>query len=544
MLHHFTQSISEISLPEKFTFPFNYTPHPLCVMAAEELQAYLKSKPEWAEEIQAGKMFGVLIVETERAPSLQQEIGFLAAFSGNLDGKNQHEYFVPPVFDMLKKDDFFLSEVKNISAINTEVDLLEKDEQFKLVEQKYTEAKEKATAEIEAQKQTNKANKKSRHERRKQELTKEESIELSRASVTDKNTLKALQAAWDDKLQKLKSELAIFTNKLQSLKHERKTRSAALQNKLFDNFTFLNINGQIKGLNDIFSPTAHKTPPAGAGECAEPKLLQYAFKHNMKPLAMAEFWWGNSPKNEVRHHGQYYPACKGKCEPILGHMLQGMAMDVDPLNQQKADINDIEILFEDEYLLVLNKPAGILSVPGKSDAPSVYSYIHEKYPQATGPLIVHRLDMATSGLLLIAKTKEIHKELQAQFHLRSIKKRYIAVLDGIVPDDRGRIELPLATDYYHRPCQMVDFEHGKPAITEYEVLERKNGETHIAFSLLTGRTHQLRVHSAHQLGLNCPIKGDELYGKKANRLHLHAECLEFTHPISKELIQIEKKAEF
>lgn len=528
-------------------------------MAAEEVQAYLQKRTDWAEEIQQGKMFGVLIVsvetrfiaantdneETRSIASVQTEnqIAFLAAFSGNLAGTNQHEYFVPPVFDMLKKDDFFLTEVAKISAINTRLPLLEKDENYQRLSQIYTEKKQEAENEIATQKQTNKANKAARNAKRKTEITDAESIQLSRESVEDKRSLKDLQDSWQIMLLEIEKELSAYTSEIEQLKLERKTRSAALQNKLFDNFTFLNIHGEKKGLNDIFRPTAHKTPPAGAGECAGPKLMQYAFLHGMKPLAMAEFWWGDSPKAEVRHHGHYYPACKGKCEPILGHMLQGMELDPDPLNQQKADINDIEILFEDEHLLVLNKPAGILSVPGKSDAPSVYSFIHEKYPHATGPLIVHRLDMPTSGLLLIAKTKAIHKELQAQFHLRTIKKCYKAVLTGIIAEDSGRIELPLATDYYNRPMQMVDFENGKPALTEWQVVERRSNETLIAFYPHTGRTHQLRVHAAHQLGLKCPIKGDELYGTKADRLYLHAETLEFTHPISKELIKIEKKAE-
>lgn len=538
MLHHFSQPIDSISLPQRFTFPFNYTPHPLCVMAAEELQTYLQTKPEWAEELQAGKMFGVLVVEHE------SQIGFLAAFSGNLAGTNIHPYFVPPVFDMLQKDDFFLTEVKEISAINTQLDVLEKNSNYLAAKLKLEQAQQQASLEIEIQKQNNKANKRTRDEQRKTALTDAESIELSRASVNDKNNLKRLQTLWQETILQLEQEYTLYAKQIDALKLERKTRSAALQQQLFNSFQLLNQDGETKGLVDIFKATPQKIPPAGAGECAAPKLLQYAFAHNLKPIAMAEFWWGNSPKNELRHHGQYYPACKGKCEPILGHMLHGMQLDPDPLHSKQARLEDIEILFEDEYLLVINKPAGILSVPGKSETPSIYSYICEKYPQATGPLIVHRLDMATSGLLLISKSKEIHKELQAQFHLRSIKKKYIAVLNGIVPNDHGRIELPLATDYNHRPMQMVDFEQGKPAITDWEVLERRNNETLVAFYPLTGRTHQLRMHAAHSQGLHRPIKGDELYGTKADRLYLHAEQLEFLHPVSKEVIRIEKKADF
>lgn len=291
---------------------------------------------------------------------------------------------------------------------------------------------------------------------------------------------------------------------------------------------------------------------------------------------MAEFWWGDSPKNEIRHHGYYYPSCKGKCEPILQHMLQGLEVDENPLLNPVHEEEELEIVFEDEWLLVVNKPAGMLSVPGKAeDRDSVYHRLKKKYPEATGPMIVHRLDMATSGLLLVAKTKEVHQDLQAQFANRSIKKRYVAVLDGIVLSERtgntGRIELPLCLNPLDRPRQMVSSEHGKEAITEYQIiseseritsksentfnesnrideLERSINEsrkyTRIIFYPLTGRTHQLRVHAAHPEGLGCPILGDELYGKKADRLYLHAEYIEFRHPIYGDILCIQKEADF
>lgn len=291
---------------------------------------------------------------------------------------------------------------------------------------------------------------------------------------------------------------------------------------------------------------------------------------------MAEFWWGDSPKNEIRHHGYYYPSCKGKCEPILQHMLQGLEVNENPLLNPVHEEEELEIVFEDEWLLVVNKPAGMLSVPGKAeDRDSVYHRLKKKYPEATGPMIVHRLDMATSGLLLVAKTKEVHQDLQAQFANRSIKKRYVAVLDGIVLPERtgntGRIELPLCLNPLDRPRQMVSSEHGKEAITEYQIIseseritsasentfnesnridesERSINEsrkyTRIIFYPLTGRTHQLRVHAAHPEGLGCPILGDELYGKKADRLYLHAEYIEFRHPIYGDILCIQKEADF
>ena len=307
----------------------------------------------------------------------------------------------------------------------------------------------------------------------------------------------------------------------------------------------LNYRGETKTLCDIFEQTVQKTPPAGAGECAAPKLLQEAYLHGWKPIAMAEFWWGASPRTEIRQHGQYYPACKGKCEPILSHMLQGLEIEENPMLKNRQSVpSELDIAYEDQWLVVINKPADMLSVPGKEDTVSVYSLMHKKYPEAEGPMIVHRLDMATSGLLVIAKTKRVHQHLQAQFKNRTVKKRYIALLDGTVPQDKGTVDLPICLNPLDRPRQMVHTEYGKSAITDYQVLERKDNCTRIAFYPRTGRTHQLRVHAAHLLGLNCPIVGDELYGKKADRLYLHAEALEFVHPHTGEILKITQESEF
>ena len=294
----------------------------------------------------------------------------------------------------------------------------------------------------------------------------------------------------------------------------------------------------------IFKETPQLTPPAAAGECAAPKLLQYAFENELKPLAMAEFWWGKTPKSAIRKHRQFYPACQGKCQPILGHMLIGMKVDENPLLNNPAKGKKINIIYEDDELLVINKPTEFLSVPGKTIQDSVYERMKIQFPKATGPLIVHRLDMSTSGLMLIAKTKDTHKNLQRQFIKRSVKKRYVALLDGLVNEDHGFIDLPLRLDIDDRPRQLVCYEHGKSAHTKWKVIERKNNQTKIHFYPITGRTHQLRVHSAHSKGLNMPIVGDDLYGKRSNRLHLHAESVEFEHPISKKLMNFQVEAEF
>lgn len=562
MIHFFKKPVSHLALPEKFTYPFHYTPHPLCVLAAEEVKKYIASRKEWQEELASGKMFGVLIVQTdngitnnEENPNEENQIGYLAAFSGNLAGKNLHPYFVPPVYDLLQPEGFFKIEEEQISAINIRIRELENSSSYLDSKEKWKIETEQANAVLNQAKAELKMAKKAREIRRQSspEISEEEQASLIRESQYQKAEYKRLEKEWKKRLEELETEVRYFDIEIERLKTERKERSAALQRKLFEQFRLLNAQGEVKDLYTIFEQTVQKVPPAGAGECALPKLLQYAYLHQLKPLAMAEFWWGDSPKNEIRHHGYYYPSCKGKCEPILQHMLQGLEVDENPLLNPVHEDKELEIVFEDEWLLVVNKPAGMLSVPGKAeDRDSVYHRLKKKYPEATGPMIVHRLDMATSGLLLVAKTKEVHQDLQAQFANRSIKKRYVAVLDGIVLSERkGRIELPLCLNPLDRPRQIVNKEYGKEAITEYRIIsesgriiDESRKHTRIIFYPLTGRTHQLRVHAAHPEGLGCPILGDELYGKKADRLYLHAEYIEFRHPIYGDILRIQKEADF
>ena len=541
MLHRFTTSISDIPLPERFTYPFCYTPHPLCVMAAEEVQNYLSKQSDWQEELSQGKMFGVLIVQTEDGST-----GYLAAFSGILAGKNIHPYFVPPVYDLLQPQGFFKTEEENISAINRRIRRLEEDKKYIDLRSDLTQTTQSAQDALSiAKTQLKEAKDKRELLRKTGQLNAKEEAELIRESQFQKAEYKRLERSWKDKIASLQVEAGNWEKQIQELKTERKVRSAALQQQLFEQFRMLNYRGEVITLCDIFEQTVHKTPPAGAGECAAPKLLQQAYLHHWKPIAMAEFWWGNSPKNEVRHHGYYYPACKGKCEPILRHMLQGLEVEANPMQQEAERGNEkLNIVYEDQWLLIINKPAGMLSVPGKERQTSIYDLARKAYPEADGPMIVHRLDMATSGLLIIAKDKKTHQHLQAQFKNRSIRKKYIALLDGIVPEDEDTIELPLCPNPLDRPRQMVDTQYGKPAITYYQVLERTDKYTRIAFYPHTGRTHQLRVHAAHPSGLHCPIIGDELYGKKDKRLYLHAESIEFTHPVNGQSMCVTEKADF
>lgn len=541
MLHRFTTSISDIPLPERFTYPFCYTPHPLCVMAAEEVQNYLSKQSDWQEELSQGKMFGVLIVQTEDG-----SIGYLTAFSGILAGKNIHPYFVPPVYDLLQPQGFFKIEEENISTINRRICRLEEDKKYIDLLSDLTQTTQSAQDALSiAKTQLKEAKEKRELLRKTGQLDAKEEADLIRESQFQKAEYKRLERSWKDKIASLQVEAGNWEKQIQELKAERKVRSAALQQQLFEQFRMLNYRGEVITLCDIFEQTVHKTPPAGAGECAAPKLLQQAYLHHWKPIAMAEFWWGNSPKNEVRHHGYYYPACKGKCEPILRHMLQGLEVEANPMQQEAERGNEkLNIVYEDQWLLIINKPAGMLSVPGKERQTSIYDLAREAYPEAEGPMIVHRLDMATSGLLIIAKDKKTHQHLQAQFKNRSIRKKYIALLNGVVPEDEGTIELPLCPNPLDRPRQMVNTQYGKPAITYYQVLERTDKYTRIAFYPHTGRTHQLRVHAAHPSGLHCPIIGDELYGKKDKRLYLHAESIEFTHPVNGQSMCITEKADF
>lgn len=538
-VHYFPTPAVHLDLPEKFTYPFHYTPHPLCLTAAEEVQKYLQSKEEWKSDLQQGKMFGVLIVQTP-----EREIGYLAAFSGILAGKNLHDYFVPPIYDLQEPDGFFRIEEERISAINTHIRKLQASESYHTVRTNLAETINLAEKAISAAKAAFEESRQRREERRNCHPDESELAAMIHESQHQKAELKRLKKQWNERIAALQTEVDTFDREIERLKTERKTRSAALQLELFMQFRILNAKGETRDLCDLFKDTVQQVPPAGAGECAAPKLLQYAYLHHLKPVAMAEFWWGDSPKTEIRHHGYFYPACKGKCEPILKHMLQGLEVEENPLLNDLHHDRELDILYEDEWLLVVNKPAGMLSVPGKMAIDSVYDWLKKRYPKATGPMIVHRLDMATSGLLLVAKTKEVHQNLQAQFKNRTVKKRYTALLDGVVATDEGCIDLPLCLDPLDRPRQIVSYEHGKPALTKYKVLSRSQTQTRIAFFPLTGRTHQLRVHASHPLGLNMPITGDELYGKGADRLYLHAEFLEFCHPVTKEIIRLEKSASF
>ena len=536
MIHFFKQNIEGVSLPEKFTFPFHYTPHPLTRIAADEVRSYLSTRTDWQDEIGKGKMFGVLIVRTA-----DDSIGYLAAFSGNLAGSNMHEFFVPPVYDLLNPDGYFRKEESEISALNRRISEISKSDSYLMAKKELDERRLQAFSSLVSAKEELKRSKKERDERRSDgNLSPEELDAMIRESQFQKAEYKRLENSWKEKLSEAEQMVNDFDAEILQLKQERKTRSAALQLWLFRQFDMLNAKGEHKDLCEIFKDTPQGLPPAGAGECALPKLLQYAYLHGLQPLAMGEFWCGMSPKDEIRHDGYFYPSCKGKCEPILKHMLVGLDVEPNPLAEDLFKDTPLKTLYEDEWIVAVEKPSGMLSVPGKNDLDSVQQRLRLMYPDATGPLVVHRLDMTTSGILLAAKDKDVHAKLQSQFETRSILKEYIAILDGVLQKESGIIDLPICLNPLDRPRQMVDFENGKPAITEYKIVGVSDGRTKVIFKPHTGRTHQLRIHSAHVLWLGCPISGDELYGNpdSAPRLCLHASRLVFRHPVSDKEVEI------
>ena len=543
LFQFFQQDISGITLPEKFTFPFYYEPHELSKIAAKALQDYLETQTDFEHNfglndtqdgLAIGKMFGVLVVQNSDG-----QLGYLWAFSGKLAERNHHPFFVPTVFDMLEENSFFKQEEVILNNYNKKIELLENEESYLKAIQVLNNIKIQAEKEIQAQKEKIKLGKKHRAEIRKNS-PEADTEQLNKESQEEGILLKKMTLYWNHHIAAAEENVADFITTINQLKEERRQKSAQLQQQLFEQYAFLNQYQELKSLGAIFNGN----PPAGAGECAAPKLLHYAFQNDLKPIAMAEFWWGQSPKSEVRKHQQFYPACTGKCEPILKHMLKDIPLEDNPFKTNPAEGKTLAIVYEDDYLAVVNKPAEFLSVPGKNITDSVWSRVKLLYPNASGPLIVHRLDMSTSGLLLIAKSATIYKNLQAQFIQRQVKKRYVALLDGILNDSKGVINLPLRVDLDNRPNQIVCFDFGKPAKTEWEILEQRDNQTLVHFYPITGRTHQLRVHAAHQLGLNAPIVGDDLYGTKANRLHLHAESITFNHPVSKESITVTVAADF
>ena len=584
MLHALSTSIPS---PRQFTYPFCYDVDPLAEAASEELQHYIATTGLMSAEKGCGKMFGVLVVEYKDEEGALQR-GFLAAYSGLLGGRNDWQYFVPPVFDAQQPDGHFKRTEREISAINREISAIEHDPEYLQSVAQREETKKRLQAEVDAFKVEVDVAKARRDARRKsgEPLSEEEQAEMVRESQFMKAELRRRRKAMEQAESAFHNPHATL---LKSLQLQRKQMSDELQRWLFAAYRMLNAKGEERDLIDIFREYTHAMPPAGAGDCCAPKLLQYAYQHRLRPVCMAEFWWGESPASEIRHHLHYYPACRSKCLPILTHMLKGLDVAPNPL-AQKRHTAEPRVLYADEYILVVDKPAGMLSVPGKADdsaSVSVEEYFANnsklKIQNSKFLKAAHRLDMDTSGLLVLARTEQAYVELQRQFASRETVKRYEAVLCGVpkhttphstfrsdVPEPitqnskfktqnsstqpngcLGAISLPLIADINDRPRQRVDMEHGKPALTLYNIVEVRAADANTAVAYTTkkadksltlvhlypktGRTHQLRVHCAHPQGLACPILGDPLYGtERADRMYLHAAELTFRHPITGE----------
>ena len=574
MLHTLNVSIPS---PRQFTYPFCYDVDPLAEAASLELQRYIADADLMSTEKGCGKMFGVLVVEYEDEEGALQR-GFLAAYSGLLGGRNDWPYFVPPVFDAQQPDGHFKRTEREISAINREIAAIEHDAEYLQSVEQHEQTKKRLQAEVDAFKAEVDAAKARRDARRKsgEPLSEEEQAEMIRESQFMKAELRRRRKAMEQADSTLTTHHSTF---LKSLQRKRKQMSDELQRWLFSAYRMLNAKGEERDLIDIFREYTHAMPPAGAGDCCAPKLLQYAYLHHLRPVCMAEFWWGESPASEIRHHLHYYPACRSKCLPILTHMLKGLDVAPNPL-AQKRHTAEPRVLYADEYIMVVDKPAGMLSVPGKAESVrsefsdsaniSVEEYFENnsklKIQNSKFLKAAHRLDMDTSGLLVLARTEQAYVELQRQFASRETVKRYEAVLSG-VPTQNSKlktqnsstqpsgcleaISLPLIADINDRPRQRVDMEHGKPALTLYNIVEVRavDANTAVAYTTKkvdkrltlvhlypkTGRTHQLRVHCAHPLGLACPILGDPLYGiERADRMYLHAAELTFRHPVTDE----------
>ncbi|SES90126.1 RluA family pseudouridine synthase [Prevotella sp. kh1p2] len=577
LLHPLT---TDITPPARFNNPFYYEPHPLCMLAARKLQGELAHAP-FREEIDSGKMFGILVVEiptNTHHPTPNTRLAYLQAYSGQIDYFDspavthpsspitQHhptpitnhptptthhptpEFspFVPAVFDYLQPGGYFKTREQQISCINHSVFRLEHSEALLQAENELEALHRQAESELAAMKQTATEAKRRRDERRlRGNLSTAEEAELTRESQFLKAELRRLKARWQATIAGKEAEIAPRRHEIEALKRQRKQQSDELQHWLFSQFSLLNANGARRNLIRIFRDYSHNDaaiPPSGSGECCEPKLLQYAYSHGLRPLCMAMFWWGASPRDELRRHLHFYPACNGKCKPLLGWMLQGL--EVEPNALEAEDSAEPTILYEDQAIAVVSKPAGMLSVPGKSRRASVYDFMRQRYADSDSPLMVHRLDMATSGLLVVAKTMDAYKDLQRQFRAHAVRKKYVALLETAVSTlpagNRGTISLPLRPDINDRPRQLVDFTHGKEAVTDYYYI----GNGRIELWPHTGRTHQLRVHCAHPAGLNNPIKGDELYGHKSARLYLHAAEITFRHPLTGRQVTFRCEPEF
>ncbi|MEZ8723627.1 pseudouridine synthase [Vibrio pomeroyi] len=539
-----------LALPERFTFPYYYTPHPVCELAMQQLQQSLLDCG--VNETSQGNLYAVLLVQHPQT----QELGYLSAFSGlQLDSSLEPQLssiaFVPSAFDKQQFQALNTQGLTQKATLADDIANLEQTHNLDELTATLSELKNDASKAIEAFQLTMAANKAQRNELREQAnqekvLGNLESAanllkQLGNQSSQEKRDLKALRIEWKQKIAERQSQVDAIESDLKSRKQDYQAMSAELETQRLSHYRFIN---QAAEPNSLLELLDGKDALEGSGDCCLPKLLNFAFEHSFKPLALSEFWWGLPPTDIIRQHGNLYPVCQSKSFEILDHQLSGIELEDNPLIVNPAVGKSFDIVYEDDEIVVVNKPEEFLSVPGKFIEDSVYTRIKARYPNATGPLIIHRLDMSTSGLLILALTAESNKHIQKQFIDRTVEKRYTALLDGEIHGDSGDISLPLRGDINDRPRQLVCHEHGRNAETHWQAVSTNNGKTKVHLYPKTGRTHQLRVHCAHPQGLGVPIRGDDLYGYKRERLHLHAGYLKLNHPTTGEWMEFEVPSEF
>lgn len=530
--------------PRVFPSPFDdLAPHPLAQRCAELVKQDLRTgliAPGFPTSVllraEGGKMFGVLAVEASDG-----RVGFLRAVSGQVERAWKLEGYAPAVFDAALRTQAEVPAEVLVKGLTARVDVAR-------LEPTLLAARE-ALKQLDALHAERRLVLKQQHSTRKQER------KGARATTTDPTALHALdqlsrkddherrsaEATARDERAAALATLFPLERRLAALERLRRVVSQETMRRIWDSYHLTNFAGETTTLRALFPGG---DPPSGAADCAAPKLLNAARLAGLKPLALAEFWWGAPPPGGGRVEGMFFPACREKCGPVLPFLLGGLEVaSRQTWKPREVNEDELRVVHRDERFLVLDKPEGLLSVPARDETvtDSLLARVQRQFPRA---MAVHRLDLDTSGLLLVALDEEMYRLLQEQFLSREVQKRYVAVLEGEVTKDEGVIELPLRVDLDQRPRQLVDFEHGKSAHTRFEVLAREGGRTRVAFFPLTGRTHQLRVHASHQLGLGTPIVGDRLYGSPGGRLHLHAEALRFRHPLSGAVIELRIPAPF
>ena len=535
MIHQFPEEfIFEGSV--SFTDPFRYVPHPSVCKAADlvirNLDSLISEKrlpDEVCKGFKEGKMLGVLVVRSGGGT------GYITAFSGSVGGQSKIEGFVPPIYDLLDPSGHFKLQEVEISRLNIRISELESGKELLGIKAELKKAETECARELERMKIEMAQSKLNRVGLRAQGCTEDMDKTLIRQSQYEKAELKRLKVKWEKHIKALQERLDIFNSEISESKKLRAAMSDRLQEWIFHQYIVHNASGESSSILDIFKRDGI-TPPGGTGDCAAPKLLEYAYRHGLEPLAMGEFWYGTSPDTAVRTQGHFYPSCTSKCGPLLGYMLKGLNIESD---SPQCSENPV-IIFEDDALTIVSKPSGMPSVPGLDGKLSVQEWLGNVHA-------VHRLDMDTSGILVFAKTHEAAISLRRQFEEHTVRKTYRALLakssdTSLTTGSEGRIELPLSPDYDERPRQKVDFRQGKQAITEYKVVRtHTDGTIEVLFHPITGRTHQLRVHAAHYHGLGHPIKGDRLYGEalSAKYLCLHAYRISFIHPSNGQKIELE-----